>query len=133
MRNFDLRRHTPVIVIVMLVAAPLAIWAATSGGSGDSNKQGLIAERSVGLTGAPELILSIAGNVQVTTGASTVRVECTDKDGRVILKTTQPWPFIQEPGYPYLHVHLGDSPETIEGARRCRVLGTDAHLEAKVQ
>jgi hypothetical protein len=132
MRNFDLRRYAPVVVILVLVAAPLAVWAATSGGS-DEEKQGLIAERSVGLTGEPELVLSIAGEAQVTSGASSVRIECTDKDGKVIVKGTQPWPFVEEPGYPYAHVHQSDSPEKIEGARRCRVLGTDTRLEAKVQ
>jgi hypothetical protein len=133
MRNLDLRRYAPVIVILVLVAAPLTIWAATSGGSGDEDKQGLIVERGVSITGAPELILSIAGKVQVTTGASSVRIECVDKDGEVILKASQPWPFIEEPGYPYPHIHQADSPEKIEGARRCRVLGTDARLEAEVQ
>jgi hypothetical protein len=132
MRNFDLRRYAPVVVILVLVAAPLAVWAATSGGS-DEEKQGLIAERSVGLTGEPELVLSIVGDAQVTSGASSVRIECTDKDGKVIVKGTQPWPFVEEPGYPYAHVHQSDSPEKIEGARRCRVLGTDTRLEAKVQ
>src|SRR5215212_8688659 len=104
MPKIGLRRHMPVIVIVLLVAAPLAIWAATSGGSGSNTKQGLIAERSVSLTGAPEIILSIAGDVQVTSGASTVKVKCKDNDGNVIIDTTQPWPFIEEPGYPYAHV-----------------------------
>jgi hypothetical protein len=133
MRNLDLRRHAPVIVIVLLVVAPLAIWAATSGGSGDGDKQGLIVERGVSITGEPELILSIAGDVEVTSGASSVTVECLDKDGKTLIKGTQPWPFIEEPGYPYAHVHQVDSPEKVEGARRCRVLGTNARLEAKVQ
>ena len=56
-----------------------------------------------------------------------------DKDGKSLIKGTQPWPFIEEPGYPYAHVHQIDSPEKVEGARRCRVLGTNARLEAKVQ
>ena len=129
----DLRRYAPAIVIVTLVAAPLAIWAATSGGSGDGDREGLIAERGVSLTGAPELILSIAGPAEVTSGASSVRVECTDKDGNVIVKAEQPWPFIEEPGFPYPHVHQGDDAEKIEGARRCRVLGTNRRLEAAVQ
>jgi hypothetical protein len=131
-RNVDVRRYAPVAVILLLVAAPLAIWAATSGGS-DEEQKGLIVERSVGLNGEPELVISIAGDVQVTSGASNVRVECTDANGTVIVKGTQPWPFIEEPGYPYAHVHQTDSPEKIEGARRCRVLGTDERLEAKVQ
>lgn len=121
------------IVIVVLVVAPLAIWAATSGGSGDDTRKGLIAERGVSLTGAPELILSISGPVEVTSGATSVRVECTDNDGKVIIDSTQPWPFLEEAGYPYPHAHQGGSPEKIEGARRCRVLGTDTRLDAKVQ
>ena len=134
MRNFDLRRYAPVIVIVLLVAGPLAIWAATSGGSGGgAKKTGLIVERGVSFTGAPELVVSINGQAEVTTGADTVRIECTDNDGNVIIKTSQPWPFIDEPGYPYPHVHLGDSPEKVEGSRHCRVIGTDKRLEAAVQ
>ena len=129
----DLRRHTPLIVIVLLVTAPLAIWAATSGGSGGGDKEGLIVERGQSVTGDPELILSIAGDVQVTSGASSVRVECVDKDGRVIMNATHPWPFLDETGYPYPHVHQGDTPEKVEGARHCRVLGTDTRLEAEVQ
>jgi hypothetical protein len=133
MRKLDLRRHAPVIVIVLLVVAPLAIWAATSGGSGDGDEKGLIVERGVSVTGAPELIISIAGDVEVTSGATSVRIECVDKDGKVLIKGTQPWPFIEEPGYPYAHVHQTDSPEKVEGARRCRVLGTNARLESEVQ
>ena len=133
MRRLDRRRHAPVIVIALLVVAPLAIWATTSGGSGENDKQGLIVERGVSTTGEPELILSIAGNVQVTSGATSVAVECVDKDGKVLIKGTQPWPFIEEPGYPHAHVHQVDSPEKVEGARRCRVLGTDTKLESGVQ
>jgi hypothetical protein len=133
MRRLDLRRHAPVIVIVLLVVAPLAIWAATSGGSGDGEKQGLIVERGVSVTGEPELVVSIAGDVKVTSGATSVTIECVDKNGKVLIKGTQPWPFIEEPGYPYAHVHQVDSPEKVEGARRCRVLGTDTKLESKVQ
>ena len=133
MRKVDLRRYAPAIVIVVLVAAPLAIWAATSGGSGTGDEEGLIVERGVSLTGAPELVLSIAGPAEVSSGASSVRVECMDKDGNVIVRGEQPWPFIEETGYPYPHVHQGDDPEKIEGSRRCRVLGTDKRLEAPVQ
>ena len=133
MRKLDPRRRAPVIVIVLLVVAPLAIWAATSGGSGDGDKEGLIVERGVSTTGAPELILSIAGDVKVTSGASSVTIECVDKDGKVLIKGTQPWPFVEEPGYPYAHVHQAESPEKVEGARRCRVLGTDTRLESEVQ
>jgi hypothetical protein len=134
MRNLDLRRYGPVIVILVLVAGPLAIWAGTSGGSGDKkDKEGLLVERGISFGGGPELVLSIVGDAEITSEASSVRVECLDKDGKVIVKSTQPWPFVDEPGYPYPHVHQTDSAEKIEGARRCRVLGTNTRLEAKVQ
>jgi hypothetical protein len=131
-RNAEVRRYAPVVVILVLVAAPLAIWAATSGGS-DDERQGLIVERMLGLTGEPELVLSIAGNAPETAGASTVEVVCTDVNGRSILKATQPWPFVEETGYPYPHVHQTASKEEVESARRCRVLGTNKRLEAPVQ
>jgi hypothetical protein len=132
-RKVDVRRYAPVVVILVLVAAPLAIWAATSGGSGDETKKGLIVERGVALNGDPELVLSIAGEVNVASGASNVRVECTDANGKVIVQGTQPWPFLEEPGYPHPHVHQTDSAEKIEGARRCRILGTNTRLDALVQ
>jgi hypothetical protein len=128
----DVKRYAPVVVILLLVAVPLAIWAATSGGSGDQEK-GLIVERGNGLNGEPELVLSIAGEAQVTSGATYVRFECTGADGKVVMKGTQPWPFVEEPGFPYAHAHVTDSPEKVEGARRCRVLGTDTRLEAAVR
>ena len=133
MRSLDLRRRAPAIVIALLVLGPLAIWAATSGGSGEGKEQGLIVERGVSFTGAPELILSIAGNVQVRSGATSVEVRCFDKAGKVIISGTQPWPFVDESGFPYPHAHQGGSPGEVEGARRCRVLGTDTRLEAGVQ
>jgi hypothetical protein len=132
-RKAEVRRYAPVAVILVLVAVPLAIWAATSGGS-DDEKEGLIVERLTGLQGEPELVLSIAGDPpSVPAGTSSVEVECTDAEGRSILKSTQPWPFVEEPGYPYPHAHQSASPEEVQSARRCRVLGTQQRLEAAVQ
>ena len=129
MRRLDLRRHAPVIVIVLLVVAPLAIWAATSGGSGEDDKQGLIVERGVSITGEPELVLSIAGNMQVTSGVQR-HDRVRGQGGKVLIKGTQSWPFIEEPGI-RTHMCIRRLAEKVEGARRCRVLGTDTRLEAK--
>ena len=133
MRSIDLkvRRHAPLIVIAALVITPLAIWAATSGGSGEED--GLIVERSTSLTGAPELVLSVVGDVQVTSGASTVRVECRDEAGAETVSADQPWPFPPEPGFEYPHVHQGGDADKIEATRSCRVLGTNKKLEATVE
>jgi hypothetical protein len=129
--RIDLRRHAPLIVIAVLVIAPLAIWAATSGGSGAED--GLIVERGVSLTGAPELVISIVGDAQVTTDATTVRIDCRDAAGKVTVDSEQPWPFPPEPGFEYAHTHQGGEADEIEQTRRCRVLGTNKKLEADVE
>ena len=87
MRGFDFKRYAPVILLVFLVVVPLAIWAATSGGSGSNKNKTFIAERSVGLTGAPELLLTINDpDVEVTNNRTTVKIECEDAKGNVIVK-----------------------------------------------
>ena len=132
MRDFDFRRYAPLLLIALLVITPLAIWAATSGGSGDDKKTFYV-ERSVGLNGEAELLLTVDDpDVVVATGQSTVEVECTNATGKPIVKGTQPWPFPPEQGFAP-HAHLAASPDEVEQARRCRVTGTNKKLEADVQ
>jgi hypothetical protein len=131
-RGFDFRRYAPLLLIGLLVITPLAIWAATSGGSGD-DKPTFYVERSVGLTGEPELLITVDDpDVQVTNARSTVEVECTDAAGKPIVKSTQPWPFPPEQGFAP-HAHVAASPDEVEQARRCRVTGTNKKLVANVQ
>ena len=132
MRDFDFRRYAPLLLIAFLVITPLAIWAATSGGSGGGGKTFYV-ERSVGLGGEPELLVTVDDpDVTVTNGKDTVEVECSDAAGKPIVKGTQPWPFPPEDGYAP-HAHVAASPDEVEQARRCRVLGTNKKLEADVQ
>lgn len=132
MRGLDFKRYGPVILIVFLVVTPLAIWAATSGGSGNG-KQKFYVERSVGLTGAPELLITIDDpEVEITNGGDSVEVKCTDGRGKVIVDSKQPWPFPLEAGYPP-HAHQVASVDDVEQARRCSVSGTNKKLEAEVQ
>jgi hypothetical protein len=132
-RSFDLRRHAPLLLIALLVILPLAIWAATSGGSGDDKKGAFYVERSVGLTGAPELLVTVDDpDVEVTSGQTTVEVECTDATGKPIVKSTQPWPFPLEQGYAP-HAHVAASENDVEQTRRCAVIGTNKKLVANVQ
>jgi hypothetical protein len=133
MRNFDMKRYAPLILVVLLVVTPLAIWAATSGGSKKSDAP-LLVERSVGLQGEPELLLSLtAKDVEVTNTSSAVKVECKNATGKVIISSTQPWPFLAEPGYNLPHVHQAADSNEIEQARSCAVLGTNKKLEAQVK
>jgi hypothetical protein len=131
-RSFDLKRHAPLLLIALLVITPLAIWAATSGGS-DDDKRTFYVERAVGLNGEPELLLTVDDpDVQVPNGRTTVEVECTDAAGKPIVKGTQPWPFPPEQGFAP-HAHVAASPDEVERARRCRVIGTSKRLVANVQ
>jgi hypothetical protein len=121
-----------VVLIAALVIAPLAIWAATSGGSGE-DKQTFYVERSVGLKGEPELLLTLDDpDVQVTGERTTVEVECSDAAGKPIVKGTQPWPFPPEQGFAP-HAHVLASPDEVQRAYRCEVIGTNKKLVANVQ
>lgn len=132
MGNFDFRRYAPVLLIGVLVITPLAIWAATSGGNGKDDKAFYV-ERSVGLNGEPELLITVDDpDVQVTTGRDTVEVRCTDAAGKVTVEGTQPWPFALEEGFPP-HAHVVASAGEVELTRRCEVDGTNKKLSADVQ
>jgi hypothetical protein len=131
-RGLDFKRYAPLLLIALLVITPLAIWAATSGGS-DDKKDAFYVERSVGITGEPELLVTVDdSSVEVAPGRTTVEVECTDAENNPIVKSTQLWPFPLEQGYPP-HAHVAASRDEVEQARRCRVTGTNKRLVANVQ
>ena len=133
MRRFEFNRHAPLILLAALVITPLAIWAATSGGSGGDEKGKFYIERSVGLNGEPELLVTVDDpSVEVTNGRDTVEVECTDGSDKSIVKSTQPWPFQIEQGFPP-HAHVAASEQEVQQARRCKVSGTNKPLAAEVQ
>ena len=112
---------------------PLAIWAATSGGSGDE-KGKFYVERSVGRYGEPELLISLDDpSVEVTNSRDTVEVICTDARDNSIVKSTQPWPFQVEQGFAAAHTHITASEQKVQQARRCRVTGTNKRLVGNVQ
>ena len=124
-------RYGPVALILFLVAAPLAIWGVTSGGS--DQRRGLVVERSSGLRGEPELLISIdAENVRGTRDDDAVQLRCVDGNGKMVVSGTHPWPFAPEPGYDLPHTHQPVPQEKLAQARRCRLLGTNKKLEAGV-
>lgn len=115
------------------IATPLVLWAASSGGV----EQSLIVERATGLTGAPELLVNLTdedlNKLQTTRGRRAVRVECLGRGGQVVLDAKQRWPFINEPGYDYPHVHQRATRDQLVRADRCRLRGTRIRLEADVE
>ncbi len=133
MRGFDLKRYGPVLLLVALVVTPLAIWAATSGGSDGDGGDPFYVERAVGLTGEPELLLTVDDpDVQVEGGRTSVEVRCSDATGKVIVKGTQPWPFPPEQGFAP-HAHQAAPADKVEQTRSCEVLGTNKTLQAEVR
>jgi hypothetical protein len=129
------RSVAPKALIVIIIAAPLVAWTATSGE--DEKRQDLRAQRSTALTGDPELLVSLGEddlNRPATTGGKrTVRVVCTGRDGKIVIDVRRKWPFINERGYDYPHTHLVIGRAQVQRAQRCRLRGTSVRLEAEVE
>ena len=128
-----LKSAAPAALMGVVIAMPLVLWAASSGGV----EKGLIVERATDLPGGPELLVNLVdedlNKLHTTSGRRAVRVECLGRDGQVVLDVRQKWPFITEPGYDYPHVHQRATREQLVQAERCRLRGTRVRLEADVE
>jgi hypothetical protein len=129
-----LRPAAPAALMAVIVVGPLVLWAASPSGG---DEKSLIVERATDLRGAPEFIVYLGeddlNNLDTTHGKRAVRVQCRGRDGRVILDARQRWPFVNEPGYDYPHVHQAASLEQLQSADRCRLRGTRVRLEGQVE
>ena len=132
--SLKLGKLAPAAFTIALVAAPLIVWTASSGGD---DAQSLMVERYTSVTGAPELLVSLGeddlNTLEATDGKRTVRVTCRGRQGQAVLDASQKWPFVLEKGYEYPHAHQAASPEQVQRADRCRLLGTGVRLEADVE
>jgi hypothetical protein len=129
-----LRPAAPAALMAVIVVGPLAVWAASPSGG---DEKSLIVERATDLRGAPEFIVYLGeddlNTLDTTNGKRAVRVQCRGRDGRVILDARQRWPFVNEPGYDYPHVHQAATLEQLQRADRCRLRGTHVRLEGQVE
>ena len=131
-RRFDRKTVIPLLAIAVLIVVPVAIWAATSGGSGSQ----LRIDQAVSVYGGPEIIVNVPkklNTVSETKGSSNVRLICEDGGGKAVLETNQPWPFINEPGYPYPHIHQPVTPKQLQAIARCHLVGTKTKLEGNLR
>jgi hypothetical protein len=131
-----MKSMAPLALTAALLATPLALWAASSGGEDD--EETMIVERATGVTGSPELIVYLEDDnlntLKTTHGRRTVRLECLGREGQVVLDSKQRWPFINnEPGFDSPHIHEAASEEQIQQVERCRLRGTGVRMEADVQ
>jgi hypothetical protein len=133
--SLKLRSVAPAGFIAAIIAMPLIVWAASSGGD---EEKSLMVERSTSRTGAPEFILTLGeddlNTLETTNGKRAVRVECLGREGQMVLDAKQRWPFrSKEPGYDYPHTHQAASRQQLQQADRCRLRGTRVRLEAEVE
>jgi hypothetical protein len=131
-----MKSMAPLALTAVLIATPLAVWAASSGDEDDDET--LVVERATGTTGSPELIVYLEDDhlnrLKTTNGKRAVRVECLGREGQVVLDSKQRWPFINnEPGFDAPHIHQTASREQVQQADRCRLRGTRVRLEADVE
>jgi hypothetical protein len=132
-RPLNLKALAPFGFLVAVIAAPLVMWTASSGG----DDRTMIVERSTSVKGDPEFLIALVkkdlNKLDLTNGKRTVRVECVDRDGRMLVAADQKWPFVIERGYDYAHAHQPATAEQVQRAVRCRLIGTSEKLEADVK
>jgi hypothetical protein len=128
------RAIVPAGLIAAVIATPLIVWTASSGGD---NEKSLIVERWTNDKGAPELIVSLTeeelNTLSTTNGKRTVRLRCIGRQGQAVLEANPKWPFITEAGYDYPHVHQAATSEQVQRADECLLRGARVRLEADVE
>jgi hypothetical protein len=131
-RHLDRKVILPAAAILAVIAVPILIWAATSGGSGDK----LRIDEGVSVYGEPEIVVNVPKKLNTPAEANnstSVRLICVDADGKTVLATGQNWPFITEPGYPYPHIHQPVTPAQLQAIAKCRLEGTKTKLEGNLR
>ena len=130
--RFDRKTLIPLIAIGVLIVVPIGIWAATSGGSGDK----LRIDQGVSVFGGPEIVVNVPKKLNLaseTGGATSVKLICEDGRGNAVLSTNQPWPFINEVGYPYPHIHQSVTPKQLQAIATCHLVGTKTKLSGNLR
>lgn len=123
-------------LIAVLVVTPLVVWNVVAESAG--NSPSLIVERvAVGLNGGPEFLVSLGeddlNTLKTTNGRKVVRVECVGPKGQLVFAAKADWPFGNESGYDYPHVHQPASRDKLRIADQCRLRGTRIRLQADVK
>jgi hypothetical protein len=97
----------------------------------------LLVERATSRAGTPELIVYLGdedlNTLETSKGKRAVRLECLGRRGHVLLEATKRWPFVNERGFAYPHVHQPASVGQLHRVDRCRLRGTRVRLEADVE
>src|SRR5688572_1926872 len=104
-RSLNLKAMAPAGLIAAVIATPLIVWTASSGG----DEKNLKVERWTSTDGKPELLVSLTetelNTLATTKGRRTVSLECRGRDGQRVLTAEQKWPLLKESGYEFPHAH----------------------------
>ena len=131
-RRLDRKTLLPIAAIAALILVPVAIWAATSGGS----EKKLRIDQAVSAYGSPEIVVNIPRTLNTADevgGKASVKLVCVDASGDTVLAADEDWPFINEPGYPYPHIHQTVTPKQLQAMAKCRIEGTKTKLEGNLR
>ena len=130
--GFDRKTVVPALAILAVIVVPILIWATTSGGSNDQ----LRIDQGVSVFGGPEIVVNVPKKLNLTSetgGATSVKLICEDGNGKTVLSTNQPWPFINEVGYPYPHIHQSVTPKQLQALATCHLVGTKTKLSGNLR
>ena len=123
------------LAIFLGVGAVLAVAAMVTGGSDERASGGLRVERYPGPSGI-ELVLYVEAEdnlAEVADNRSTVRVECVNASGAVLVKGRQRWPFRDtDGGTTDAHVHQQVAAPAVGDVKRCRLADTEPLLQGPV-
>jgi hypothetical protein len=130
--GLDRRTVLPAAAILAVIVVPIIIWGASSGGSDEQ----LRIDQGVSATGSPEIVVNVPVKLNTPDEAknsASVQVVCVDGGGKTVLASNQPWPFINETGYPYPHIHQAVTPQQMQQIAKCRLEGTKTKLEGNLR
>ena len=126
-------------MLAALQAAGLILWSGC-GDSSDDDEQPttLLVERGQNPRGSgQELVVSVQGRANrdpsAASSSSEVGLVCVDAAGKTTVVARHRWPFLDEPGYPYPHVHQPVSPQQLEATVRCRLTDTQFPIDGAVR
>lgn len=128
------RMRLAALAVLLAVLVPLVVIAVSSGGGADGAPAGLQVERTPGV---PEVIVYVedpeVNRTDTAGGALRVTLQCLDRDGEVVWRSREEWPFTDtDRGTLDPHVHLAMAATVVDRVARCRLKDTDPPLEGRL-
>ena len=84
----------------------------------------------------PELLISLPkarlNTARATGGSRSVTLTCFVATGAKAFSVPQPWPMMEELGYPLPHLHVPVGQRLLDTIRHCRLTGPGIDLEGRV-